>query len=131
MAESKKYIETVGRRKTASARVRLSSASKHSITVNGKAFDAYFPQALLRKGPEDALAVGSEKFAITAVLTGGGISAQAGALTHAIARALVKYDAQLRKDLKKAGHLKRDPRAKERKKPGLKKARKRPQWSKR
>ena len=126
-----KYIEAVGRRKTSVARVRLTPASKTSIEVNERAFDAYFPVAQMRS---DIMAVFADipgSFAITARLTGGGVSSQAQALRHGLARALEKDDAHLRGQLKAKGFLKRDPRAKERRKFGLKKARKAPQWSKR
>jgi small subunit ribosomal protein S9 len=131
---TEKYIETVGRRKTAIARVRITPSAKASIEVNGKAFEAYFPTRELQMTANASL-VGSKltttKFMITALVKGGGSSAQAAALRHGIARGLIEYDHELRTRLKKAGFLKRDPRAKERRKFGLKKARKSPQWSKR
>ncbi len=126
-----KYIETVGRRKTASARVRLSESAKPSITVNGKELDQYFTTPELARNAVLPLSLHEKKFAITAVVKGGGIAGQADAVRHGIARAIVVHDASARTPLKKAGHLKRDPRAKERRKPGLVKARKAPQWSKR
>ena len=128
-----KYIQTVGRRKTAVARVRLSESSKMSFSVNGKELETYFPTDELCLTVRDPFVKSklSNKFKVTAVITGGGVSSQAGALRHGIARALVEYDGELRKKIKKAGLLKRDPRAKERRKFGLKKARKAPQWSKR
>ncbi|MBU6310391.1 30S ribosomal protein S9 [Patescibacteria group bacterium] len=126
-----RYTEAVGRRKTASARVRLVPAGAPSVTVNGKNADVYFPipehQALLRA----PLSVATETYAVTAIVRGGGIAAQAEAVRHGIARAVESLHGGARADLKKAGYLKRDPRAKERRKPGLKKARKSPQWSKR
>jgi small subunit ribosomal protein S9 len=134
MAETKteKYIEAVGRRKTSVARVRLTPAAKNSITVNEKELHQYFPveemQIISRQPFLENI---SEKFAVTAKLNGGGIHSQSEALRHGIARALVKSNEQLRKPLKKEGMLKRDPRAKERRKFGLKKARKAPKWSKR
>jgi small subunit ribosomal protein S9 len=128
---TQKYIETVGRRKTASARVRLTEASGKSFTVNGKEHTAYFSTKHLADIAEKPLSFIEKKFAITAVVSGGGIAGQADAVRHGIARALIEYDIQLRGALKKAGYLKRDPRAKERRKPGLKKARKAGQWSKR
>jgi small subunit ribosomal protein S9 len=131
---TERYIETVGRRKTAVARVRMTPAAKGSIEVNGKAFETYFPTKELQATANESL-VGSKltttKFAITVVAKGGGVSAQAAAVRHGIARGLIEYDRELRGRLKKLGHLKRDPRAKERRKFGLKKARKSPQWSKR
>ena len=129
-----RYTETVGRRKTSVARVRLTPASKLSITVNGREFDAYFPVSEYKKSIKSAFETageGMDKFTITATLTGGGVSSQADALRHAISRALVEIDGNLRTKLKVKGFLKRDPRAKERRKFGLKKARKAPQWSKR
>ena len=128
-----KYFEAVGRRKTATARVRLFPGAKSGYEVNGKTLEAYFPVKELQANVTDAIATGkpAEKFHVTAIITGGGISAQSEALRHGIARALLVYDVTLRGGLKKAGFLRRDPRAKERRKFGLKKARKSPQWSKR
>jgi len=128
-----RYIETVGRRKTSVARVRILEASKQSLEINDKDVATYFPTAELQSIVE---AVWKEaktpaKFKITILVKGGGIHSQAEAVRHGIARALNDYDGELRKDLKKAGFLKRDPRSKERRKFGLKKARKSPQWSKR
>jgi small subunit ribosomal protein S9 len=130
---SDKYIGAVGRRKTATARVRITPASKFSITINDREFEAYFPTAELRrtvKAAFDEVEL-DQKFAVTVHVTGGGISGQADAVRHGIARALTTYDGDLRTKLKSKGFLKRDPRAKERRKFGLKKARKAPQWSKR
>lgn len=128
-----KYFEAVGRRKTAVARARITPATKQSIIVNDKEHTAYFATAELVGIAEAAFAESklAQKFKVTAQLSGGGIHSQAEALRHAIARSLLDYDIELRKKLKKLGFLKRDPRAKERRKPGLKKARKSPQWSKR
>jgi small subunit ribosomal protein S9 len=131
---TERYIETVGRRKTAVARVRITPATKSSIEVNGKALEAYFPTRELQMaahGSLDGAKLATTKFTITALVKGGGASAQAIALRHGIARGLIEYDRELRTRLKKLGFLKRDPRAKERRKFGLKKARKSPQWSKR
>jgi len=127
------YIETVGRRKTASARVRISKAKDNLVVVNEKDFEEHFPTKELQGVVENVLkhSGDGENFKVTARIKGGGIHAQAEALRHGIARALVEYNAELRKALKGAGFLKRDPRMKERKKFGLKKARKAPQWSKR
>jgi small subunit ribosomal protein S9 len=125
-----KYIEAVGRRKTAIARVRLTQSAKPSFVINEKTIEKYFPIEAIRLTALEALK-NSPKFSVSARIQGGGISAQAEALRHGIARALVKHDHDLRKDLKHSGFLKRDPRAKERRKFGLKKARKAPQWSKR
>ncbi|TSC70743.1 MAG: small subunit ribosomal protein S9 [Parcubacteria group bacterium Gr01-1014_46] len=126
-----RYIETVGRRKTSVARVRLTPASKTSFEVNKKELEVYFPVKEMQMIVKQPLIDNPEKFKITAKIVGGGIHSQSEALRHGIARALVEGDEMLRKTLKKAGYLKRDPRAKERRKFGLKKARKAPQWSKR
>ena len=128
-----KYFEAVGRRKTAIARVRITPAPKQSIVINDKTSADYFATAEMRMIAEAAFVDSkiAQKFKVTAILSGGGIHSQAEALRHAIARALLVYDVELRKKLKKLGFLKRDPRAKERRKFGLKKARKSPQWSKR
>ncbi len=128
-----KYFEAVGRRKTAVARARITPATKQSITVNDKDVTAYFVTTEMQSIAESAFTQSkiAQKFKVTALLNGGGIHSQAEALRHAISRALLDYDIELRKKLKKLGFLKRDPRAKERRKPGLKKARKSPQWSKR
>jgi small subunit ribosomal protein S9 len=124
--------QTVGRRKTAIARVRLAPGSG-GFTLNGRSLEQYFPnkvhQQLIRE-PLITVERG-ESFDIKANLTGGGPSGQAGALQMAIARALVEVDPDDRPRLKKAGFLTRDAREKERKKYGLKKARKAPQYSKR
>ncbi|MEK7607656.1 MAG: 30S ribosomal protein S9 [Patescibacteria group bacterium] len=133
-AETKiKYFEAVGRRKTAIARVRITPAPKQSIVINDKDVVDYFATAEMRMIAEAAFVRSeiTQKFKVTALLSGGGIHSQAEALRHAISRALLEYDIELRKKLKKLGFLKRDPRAKERRKFGLKKARKSPQWSKR
>ncbi|OGG46904.1 30S ribosomal protein S9 [Candidatus Kaiserbacteria bacterium RIFCSPHIGHO2_01_FULL_49_13] len=131
MADSR-YIEAVGRRKTAIARVRISESAKTSVTINNRELSSYFATDDLRRTATEPLSRGvSGHFKITAVIRGGGTSGQAEALRHGISRALVEYDARLRGELKKAGFLKRDPRSKERRKFGLKKARKAPQWSKR
>jgi small subunit ribosomal protein S9 len=129
------YYEAVGRRKTAVARVRLfpKGKDKPTITVNDKDISEYFASDELVSIASDSLEKmkALERFRITAKIKGGGIRAQAESLRHALARALVKFNAEFRKRLKKAGYLKRDPRMKERRKFGLKKARKAPQWSKR
>ena len=132
-AEKTTYFEAVGRRKTAVARARITPATKQSITVNDKDFAHYFVTKEMQTIAEAAFADSkiAQKFKVTAHITGGGIHSQSEALRHAISRALLEYDIELRKKLKKLGFLKRDPRAKERRKFGLKKARKSPQWSKR
>ncbi|MDD5050217.1 MAG: 30S ribosomal protein S9 [Candidatus Pacebacteria bacterium] len=128
-----RYIECVGRRKTAIARVRMTPSAKGSFTVNNKDLQSYFGTNELRVSVMNPLTEAklAGKFKITAMVKGGGITGQAEALRHGVARALVEHDAELRKSMKKLGFLKRDPRAKERRKFGLKKARKSPQWSKR
>jgi len=126
-----KFIETVGRRKTSSARVRITPSAKQSVVVNGKPADEYFNTKDLAANALLPLKATEDTFTITAVVKGGGIRGQSDAVRHGIARAIIEHDVSKRGDLKKAGYLKRDPRAKERRKPGLKKARKSPQWSKR
>jgi small subunit ribosomal protein S9 len=129
---NKVYIEAIGRRKTATARVRLVPAKDQAIVINDRAFEEYFKtqQKVLLDvlGTKDA---GIETYEISAHVQGGGLSAQSEAIRLGIARALVKEKADRRIPLKRAGYLKRDPRAVERKKFGQKKARKSPQWSKR
>ena len=128
------YVEGIGRRKTATARVRLIPAKETSIVVNDKALAEYFPHIALQKDVQSVLETkdaGIQDYTITAHVNGGGISAQAEAIRLGIARALVKEKADRRSPLKLLGFLKRDPRSVERKKFGLKKARKRPAWSKR
>lgn len=127
------FITAVGRRKTATASVRMSAAPKSSVVVNGKSVKDYFKTDVRAKIAEEAFAMAesAEHYAVVAHIEGGGIAAQADALRHAIARAIIKAEPNTRAKLKSAGYLTRDPRAKERKKPGLVKARKRKQWSKR
>lgn len=131
--DSKKYFQGIGRRKTSTASVRIYPSAKTSFSINEKDLSTYFPTAELQLIANDAFTKAkiSAKFKVSAMMSGGGIHSQAEALRHGIARALLIYDAELRKNLKKEGFLKRDPRAKERRKFGLKKARKSPQWSKR
>jgi len=127
------YITAVGRRKTAIASVRMSKAAKSSVMVNGKTAKEYFKTDLRAKVAEEALTIAesAENYAVVAHVEGGGIAGQADALRHAISRAITKAEPKTRTVLKAAGLMKRDPRAKERKKPGLVKARKAKQWSKR
>lgn len=127
------YIETVGRRKTAIARARLIPSARTVVTVNDKDINDYFPTAQLRTTALEAFLKVTlpTQFAVTVRVSGGGIAGQATSVRHAISRALIEHDISLRGALKKEGFLKRDPRAKERRKPGLVKARKRKQWSKR
>ena len=128
-----KYTEAVGRRKTATARARLVEASKLSITINGKELATYFKTKDLQDMALESIAKSgvTGKFEITVKVMGGGTASQAESVRHAIARALTKIDPQLRAPLKKEKMLTRDQRSKERRKFGLKKARKAPQWSKR
>jgi small subunit ribosomal protein S9 len=124
--------QTVGRRKEAVVRVRLVSGTGKFL-LNGKSLEEYFPNKVHQQLIREPLVIleKAEAFDIRANLHGGGITGQAGALRLAIARALIEIDIDDRPALKKAGFLTRDPRVKERKKYGLKKARKAPQYSKR
>jgi small subunit ribosomal protein S9 len=127
-----KYIEAVGRRKTSIARVRLQDSRDPSINVNQKTIENYFPTYELRHIVEEPVKrSAAPPFSISIKVRGGGIHSQAEAVRHGISRALEKYQPELRKILKPLGFLKRDPRMKERRKFGLKKARKAPQWAKR
>lgn len=131
---TEKYFEALGRRKTSTARVRIWPASKNSFVVNGIDAKDYFKTEEQRKLVQDPILKGQEgslKWAVEAKVSGGGIHSQAEAVRHGLSRALVVSDMELRSKLKTLGFLKRDPRAKERRKFGLKKARKAPQWSKR
>jgi len=136
MAEKKKtnkYFEAIGRRKTSVARVRFFVPGDKSILINGKPAKDYFPTLELRQIVDSALKkMGvEENFQITVRLKGGGIHSQAEAVRHGISRTLVEFNQDFKKRLRKAGYLTRDPRMRERKKPGLKRARRAPQWSKR
>ncbi len=129
---AKPYFYGTGRRKKSVARVRLYPGTG-SITVNGKSVDEYFGLETLKLIIAQPFSVceAEGKFDVVANVAGGGLSGQAGAIRHGIARALVVADAENRPSLKKAGFLTRDPRMKERKKYGLKGARRAPQFSKR
>lgn len=131
MAETVVYSAT-GKRKTSVARVRLSPGTGN-ITVNGMDAKDYFNgQTLMLTVRSPLVETGTEaRYDVVADIRGGGKSGQAGALKHGVARALVEADPSLKTDVKRAGHLSRDARMVERKKAGLKKARKRPQFSKR
>ncbi|HWB34212.1 MAG TPA: 30S ribosomal protein S9 [Candidatus Paceibacterota bacterium] len=131
--KDEQYIESVGRRKTAIARARLTPSARTLIMINNEDANTYFDTNELRVAAlEPFLKVSlPTQFTVTIMVHGGGITGQAIAVRHAISRALVAYDQTLRHSLKVEGFLKRDPRSKERKKPGLVKARKRKQWSKR
>lgn len=131
MAEQ--YFEGVGRRKTASARVRIYPGGSGNWVVNDKPLEEYFP----REGDVPALVEPLEvvemrgQFDVSVRVKGGGISGQTGAVQLGLARALLKFDPELRPTLRKSGLLTRDARMKERKKPGLKRARKAPTYTKR
>ena len=121
-----------GRRKNAVARVRI-MPGKGNITINGISLDEYMPTDVAKIIVKQPLVVTNTegKYDLIVKVVGGGFSGQAGAIRHGLSRALVKANEEFKADLKSAGFLTRDPRMKERKKPGLKKARKAPQFSKR
>lgn len=125
-------VQATGRRKRSVARIRIRPGSGQ-VTVNGRSVDEYFPSRTQRMRLLEPLEVAeaAERYDVDATIRGGGISGQAGALRLGIARGLVEIDPERRDDLKKGGYLTRDPRKKESKKYGLKKARKAPQYSKR
>lgn len=131
--KKKEYTEAAGRRKTSVARVRLFDDSKNSFLINERDIEDYFPRAELVSLINSVFSEsGTEKnYFVSVKVKGGGVSSQADAICHGMARALTQINPDLRQKLKKAGFLKRDPRQKERKKFGLKKARRAPQWSKR
>ncbi len=126
------YHYGTGRRKHSVSRVRLVPGSGN-ITINGRTIDDYFGLETLKLIVRQPLNLTDtlEKFDVICTVAGGGVTGQAGAIRHGIARALLQYDAELRPALKSAGFLTRDPRMKERKKYGLKAARRAPQFSKR
>ncbi len=133
MTTTKRYYQGTGRRKTAVARVRLFPGSGEFI-VNGKKPEDYFgARAVFHREIQRPLELTNTlaNFNVLVKVRGGGVSGQAGAVRHGVARALLDFNEELRATLKKAGLLTRDPRAKERKKVGLKRARKRPQYTKR
>ncbi len=134
----KRYYEAVGRRKRATARVRLFTCrpfddNKAKIEVNHKSYTKFFTilefQQLAASPLQKMKSV--NRFKVTVKVEGGGMRGQAEAIRHGLARALIKFNPDFSKKLKRAGFLRRDPREKERKKPGLKKARRAPQWRKR
>ena len=132
MYETKPYFYGTGRRKSSVARVRVYNGTG-KITINGRDIDNYFGLETLKfivRQPIN-LTDTADKFDIVCNVTGGGITGQAGAIRHGLSRALLQYNEELRPALKKAGFLTRDPRMKERKKYGLKGARRAPQFSKR
>lgn len=132
-AKGGSFIPAVGRRKTSIARVRLIKNGKGMITVNGKVYDSYFTTYEMRETVASPLKVTGQDSAVdvSAKVQGGGVRGQAEAVRHGISRALEVLNPTFRKTLKKLGYLTRDPRKKERKKFGLKGARRSPQWSKR
>lgn len=137
--KKKRYYEAVGRRKTSVARVRLwtvhpsESAESGNFTINGKKHTEYFSTLELRGMSEMSLRKmkSFNRFQVSVLVKGGGVSSQAEAIRHGIARSLVKFDFNFGKKLRRVGFLTRDPRMRERKKFGLKRARRSPQWSKR
>ena len=132
-ATKEKYIEGIGRRKTAIARVRITPAKQNSFVVNEKTVDEFFKTPALQKVAMQCANLESleQKFSVSAKVLGGGTNAQAEAVRHGMARALMKFDENLHDALKEQDLLKRDPRMVERKKFGKVKARKAKQWSKR
>ena len=132
MFEAKPYFYGTGRRKSSVARVRVYNGTG-KITINNRDIDDYFGLETLKLIVRQPLVLTetAEKFDIVCNVAGGGVTGQAGAIRHGLSRALLQYDAELRPALKKAGFLTRDPRMKERKKYGLKGARRAPQFSKR
>ena len=134
MYESKRqYQYGTGRRKSSVARVRLYQGGTGAITINGRDIDDYFGLDTLKLIVRQPLALTEnlENMDVVCTVTGGGVTGQAGAIRHGVARALLEFNPELRPVLKKAGFLTRDPRMKERKKYGLKAARRAPQFSKR
>lgn len=131
--KAEKYFEAVGRRKTAVARVRIFQNKEGSMTINNRDFKAYFPLASQRikaNAPAEALKL-KDKLKVIVKVNGGGSTAQAEAIRHGLSRALVVFNEEFRKMLRGLGYLTRDSRMVERKKYGLKKARRAPQWQKR
>ncbi len=134
MYKSKKpYHYGTGRRKSSVARVHLFPNGTGSITINGRDIDDYFGLETLKLIVRQPLALteNTDKLDVVCTVTGGGVTGQAGAIRHGVSRALLEFSPELRPVLKKAGFLTRDPRMKERKKYGLKAARRAPQFSKR
>ncbi|MBQ2899090.1 MAG: 30S ribosomal protein S9 [Oscillospiraceae bacterium] len=133
MYDSNPYFYGTGRRKSSVARVRVYPNGTGAITINGRDIDDYFGldtlKLIVRQPMELTETIGA--FDIVCTVAGGGVTGQAGAIRHGLSRALLQYNEELRPTLKKAGLLTRDPRMKERKKYGLKKARRAPQFSKR
>jgi small subunit ribosomal protein S9 len=132
MSDDVRYYEAVGRRKRAVARVRLYPGDGQ-VVINEKELQDYFGRLQDRMDvlAPLKLAQSDASYNLSVLVKGGGVTGQAQAIRHGVARALLKTDPDLRASLKRAGHLTRDPREKERKKPGLKRARKAPQYTKR
>lgn len=131
--EEKEYYEGVGSRKTSTAVVRIFTQGDPEILVNEEPYEEYFPNLEMKEIVTDALEEMNteDKFRISIMARGGGLHSQAEAIRHGIARALVDLNPSFKKRLKRAGYLTRDPRMKERKKPGKRGARRSPQWQKR
>jgi small subunit ribosomal protein S9 len=132
-AKPERFWEGLGRRKTAIARVRLFTRGEKAFLVNGKPFDFYFSTLELQQTAQAALEKMKclDNFRVLAKVKGSGLHAQAEAIRHGISRALVKFNIDFQKRLRKVGYLTRDSRMRERKKFGLKRARRAPQWQKR
>ena len=132
-AKPDRYFEATGRRKTAIARVRLFTRGEKQFMVNGKSYQEYFSTEEDRQTAIASMIKMKclDKFRVTVVVRGGGHSAQAEAIRHGTARVLVDFNANFKKRLRKVGYLTRDPRMRERKKFGLRRARRAPQWAKR
>ena len=132
MSEDIRYYEAVGRRKRAVARVRLYPGDGQMV-INDKSLEEYFgrPQDWLDVLAPLKLTDNADQFNVSVLVKGGGITGQAQAIRHGVARALLVFEPEMRPSLRRAGYLTRDPREKERKKPGLKRARKAPQYTKR
>ena len=131
MATKNVYTEAIGRRKTATARVRITPSKTTTMIVNDREANDYFPLAIQMKTAFEPMTLLGATFTVTARVSGGGTKAQAEAIRLGISRAMIEITPEQRKDLKIRGFLIRDPRARERKKFGLKGARRAPQWSKR
>jgi small subunit ribosomal protein S9 len=126
------YFEGVGRRKASTARVRVMTGAGEFV-VNGKPLEEYFPRMGDKEAILSALKIAGEsaELDVSVIVRGGGVTGQTGAVRMGLARALVKMTPELDREMRKGGHLTRDPRSKERKKPGLKRARKAPTYTKR
>ena len=131
MAKDTRYTEAIGRRKTATARVRITPSKNTTMVVNGMDAKDYFPLDIMMKTAYEPLALLGATYTVTAKVSGGGKKAQAESIRLGVSRAMIELVPEQRKDLKVRGFLRRDPRSRERKKFGLKGARRAPQWSKR